>query len=160
MPRILRDVANVDMSTTIFGSKVSMPFGFAPAAMHCLAHPDGEVATSTAAAKAGIAMGLSNWATKSLEEVIDAGKEVGNDTPYAIQTSTGTPKPYIEALLRRAAKAGYSAVLLTVDAPTLGRRLNEYVSSGWASMQTTSGHTLSTDLLVTGIEMESSFLQE
>ncbi|KAJ5302190.1 hypothetical protein PENANT_c008G03784 [Penicillium antarcticum] len=126
MPRILRDVATVDMSTTLFGSKVSMPLGFSPAAMHCLAHPDGEVATSGAAAKAGIAMALSNWSTKSLEDVIAAGNEVGNGTPYAVQTSTGTPKPSIEELIRRADEAGYSAVLLTVDAPALGRRLNEY----------------------------------
>ncbi|KAL4995768.1 hypothetical protein BDV10DRAFT_173830 [Aspergillus recurvatus] len=42
--------------------------------MHCLAHPDGEVVKSRAAAKAGIAMGLLHWATKSLEEVIAAGK--------------------------------------------------------------------------------------
>ncbi|KAL0256817.1 glycolate oxidase [Diplodia seriata] len=114
MPRILRDVAQVDTSTTIFGAKVSFPFGFSPAAMHCLAHPDGEVATSRAAAKAGIAMGLSNWATKSLEDVMAAGKEINPEAPYALQTSSANLQ-----------KANYKALLVTVDAPTLGRRLNE-----------------------------------
>ncbi|KAL1618583.1 hypothetical protein SLS56_010511 [Neofusicoccum ribis] len=127
MPRILRDVAEVDTTTTIFGSTASFPFGFSPAAMHCLAHPDGEIATSRAAAKTGIAMGLSHWATKSLEDVIAAGQEINPSTPYAIQTSSANPKHHTAALLARASKAGYKAVLVTVDAPVLGRRLNEHV---------------------------------
>ncbi|GME45680.1 FMN-dependent dehydrogenase family protein [Neofusicoccum parvum] len=126
MPRILRDVAEIDTTTTIFGSKASFPFGFSPAAMHCLAHPDGEIATSRAAAKTGIAMDLSHWATKSLEDVIAAGQEINPSTPYAIQTSSANPKHHTASLLARASKAGYKAVLVTVDAPVLGRRLNEY----------------------------------
>ncbi|KAL5342925.1 FMN-dependent dehydrogenase family protein [Aspergillus crustosus] len=125
MPRILKDVEELDTTTTIFGAEVSMPFGFSPAAMHCLAHPDGEVATSRAAAKAGIAMGLSHWATKSLEEVIAAGKEIGTGNPYGLQTSSASQKKYIVELVTRASEAGYKALLVTVDAPTIGRRLNE-----------------------------------
>uniref|UniRef100_A0A093V7Q7 Hydroxyacid oxidase 1 n=1 Tax=Talaromyces marneffei PM1 TaxID=1077442 RepID=A0A093V7Q7_TALMA len=127
MPRILRDVTNIDTTTTIFGTKVSMPFGFSPAAMHCLAHEDGELGTSRAAAKAGIAMGLSHWATKSLEEVIAAGKAIpGQFNPYGIQTSGAARNEDISALVQKADKAGYKALLVTVDAPTIGRRLNEY----------------------------------
>ncbi|KAL3462162.1 FMN-dependent dehydrogenase [Aspergillus heterothallicus] len=125
MPRILRDVEDIDTTTTIFGAKVSIPFGFSPAAMHCLAHPEGEVATSRAAAKAGIAMGLSHWATKSLEEVIAAGKAIGSGNPYGLQTSGANQKKYIVELVRRAKDAGYKALLITVDAPAIGRRLNE-----------------------------------
>ncbi|EOO04466.1 putative fmn-dependent dehydrogenase family protein [Phaeoacremonium minimum UCRPA7] len=125
MPRILRNVAEVDTSTTIFGAKISFPFGFSPAAMHCIAHPDGEVGTSRAAAKAGIAMGLSHWATKSLEDVIDAGKEIGTGNPYGLQTSSANQKKYTVELLKRAEKVGFKALLMTVDAPTIGRRLNE-----------------------------------
>ncbi|KAH8168710.1 FMN-dependent dehydrogenase domain-containing protein [Sarocladium implicatum] len=126
MPRILRDVAHVDPSTSVFGNKVSFPFGFSPAAMHCLAHPDGEVATSRAAAKAGIAMGLSHWATKSLEDVKKASEDLGAANPYGIQTSGATSKDEIVCLVERASKAGYKSLLVTVDAPTIGRRLNEY----------------------------------
>jgi (S)-2-hydroxy-acid oxidase len=121
MPRILRDVSNVDMTTTLFGGKVSMPFGFSPAAMHCIAHPEGEVATSRAAAKAGIAMGLSHWATKSLEDVA----EVSTGNPMGLQTSSANQRENIVKLLERAEKSGYKALILTVDAPTIGRRLNE-----------------------------------
>lgn len=128
MPRILRDVTIIDTTTTIFGMPVTMPFGFSPAAMHCLAHEDGEVGTSRAAAKAGIAMCLAHWATKSLEEVIDAGKLVpGQSNPYGIQVSAAARKDDIYVLIQKADKAGYRALLVTVDAPAIGRRLNEYV---------------------------------
>lgn len=51
--------------------------------MHCLAHPDGEKATSRAATKMNIPMALSTYATTSIEEV----KAVGGDIPYAFQLS-------------------------------------------------------------------------
>lgn len=123
MPRILRDVSNIDTSTTMFGAKVTFPFGFSPAAMHCLAHPDGEIATSRAAAKAGIAMGVSTWATKSMEDIAAVGKRYGN--PYAMQTSASTSRLAITALLKKGEECGYKAVLVTVDIPVIGRRLGE-----------------------------------
>ncbi len=51
--------------------------------MHCLAHPDGEKATSRAAATMGIPMGLSTYSTMSLEDV----RQEGRDNPYAFQLS-------------------------------------------------------------------------
>ncbi|GME25460.1 FMN-dependent dehydrogenase family protein [Neofusicoccum parvum] len=121
-PRILVNVSTVDTSTTIFGTKVSFPLGFAPAAMHKLAHPDGEVATSRAAAKAGICMGLSAYSTTSMEEVAEQG--MGN--PYVIQLTMLRDRSVAEQMLRRAESSGYKAVFLTVDCPVLGLRLNEY----------------------------------
>ncbi|KAH0040013.1 FMN-dependent dehydrogenase, partial [Aureobasidium melanogenum] len=103
LPRVLRDVSTVDPSTTIWGTKVSMPFGFAPAAMHCLAHPDGEVATSKAAAKYGIAMGLSSWATTSIEDVLSHG--LGN--PYAMQVTIMKELSISTSTIKRAAKLRY-----------------------------------------------------
>ncbi|KAL2400407.1 Oxidase FUB9 [Exophiala dermatitidis] len=124
-PRVLVDVINIDMSTTIFGTKVSFPLGFAPAAMHKMAHEDGEIATSRAAAKAGICMALSTYATASMDDVI-AQKQ---DNPYAFQMSLYINREATENLVRRAEAAGYKAIFLTVDAPVLGRRLNEYRNS-------------------------------
>ncbi|KAL4924847.1 alpha-hydroxy acid oxidase [Aspergillus undulatus] len=109
-PRVLRDVSNFDTSTTIFGCKVKFPFGFSPTAMQALAHPDGEVATSKAAAKDGILMGLSTYSTIEPEKVIAHEKR----NPYAMQMSP------------RAEAAGFKALFVTLDAPYLGRRLNEY----------------------------------
>ena len=52
-PRVLVDVSAVDPSTTILGRPAALPIGIAPAALHGLAHPDGERATARAAAAAG-----------------------------------------------------------------------------------------------------------
>ncbi|KAF5005319.1 hypothetical protein FDECE_8215 [Fusarium decemcellulare] len=124
-PRVLRDVSDLDTSTEIFGTKVALPFGFSPAAAHKLAHPEGEVATSRAAAETGIPMALSAYATCSLEDVIAEGK--GN--PYIMQFSILKNRAISKQILERAEKAGYKAVMMTVDAPLLGRRLNEYRNS-------------------------------
>ncbi|KAI1379747.1 hypothetical protein F4677DRAFT_452864 [Hypoxylon crocopeplum] len=121
-PRILVDVSTIDTSTTIFGKKVAFPLGFAPAAMHRLAHPDGEVATSRAAAKANIAMGLSSYATASIEEV---GAEAKLN-PYFMQLSILDDREKTLRMIRRVEAAGFSAIFITVDAPLLGRRLNEF----------------------------------
>jgi (S)-2-hydroxy-acid oxidase len=64
-------------------TQVSFPLGFAAAAMHRLAHPDGKIATSRAAAENGIAIGLSAWSICLMEDVIAEGK--GN--PYAFQVT-------------------------------------------------------------------------
>ncbi|UPL02725.1 hypothetical protein LCI18_013659 [Fusarium solani-melongenae] len=124
-PRVLKDVSNLDTSTEIFGTKVAFPFGFSPAATHKLAHPEGEVATSRAAAETCIPMALSAYATCSLEDVIAEGK--GN--PYIMQFSILKNRAISRQILERAEKAGYKAVMMTVDAPMLGRRLNEYRNS-------------------------------
>ncbi|KAI9929546.1 hypothetical protein ASPWEDRAFT_111800 [Aspergillus wentii DTO 134E9] len=124
-PRILRNVDQLDTSTTIFGVKTPLPFGFSPAAMHKLAHPDGELGTSRAAAKFGLCMGLSSYSTTSLEEV--AAQGTGN--PYAIQMCVLKDRSLTLQLLQRAEKAGYKALFLSVDVPVLGKRLNEYRNS-------------------------------
>ncbi|KAK5302284.1 hypothetical protein LTR43_001249 [Exophiala xenobiotica] len=123
-PRILKNISHIDTSTTIWGSKVLFPFGFSPAAMHRLAHPDGEVGTSKACAALNVAMGLSAYSTDSLEDVIKQGE--GKTNPYAMQVSLLKDKKLTLRLLERAEKARFKAILLTVDAPLLGRRLNEF----------------------------------
>ena len=64
-------------------AKISFHLGFAPASAHKIAHLDGEVATSRAAAKNLIPMCLSTWPTSTLEDVV--GQSTGNH--YAMQVS-------------------------------------------------------------------------
>jgi (S)-2-hydroxy-acid oxidase len=66
--------------------------------MHKLAHPDGELATSRAAASMGVAMCLSSYSTTSLEDV----KEQGNGNPYAIQMCVVKDRNVTKQLLHRA----------------------------------------------------------
>ncbi|KAL1848488.1 hypothetical protein Daus18300_013589 [Diaporthe australafricana] len=120
-PRILVNVDHVDTSTEIFGVKVPFPLGFSPSAMHKLAHPEGEVATSKAAAAEGICMGLSSYSTVSLEDVAQQG--LGN--PYFMQVCVLKDRQTTLQLLQRAEAASYKAIFVSVDCPVLGRRLNE-----------------------------------
>lgn len=89
---------DVDISGEIFGCKTALPLGFSPAAMHRLAHPDGELATSRAAAKAGICMGLSSYATESIEDVGAQG--LGN--PYVMQVCVVKDRSVTLQILQRA----------------------------------------------------------
>lgn len=121
-PRILVNVKDIDLTSEIFGCKVSMPLGFSPTAMQRLAHPDGELGTSRAAANFGIAMCLSSYATEPIETVAAQGRS----NPYAMQMCVLQDRKITKQILRRAESAGCKAFFLSVDVPMLGRRLNEY----------------------------------
>ncbi|KGO40213.1 Aldolase-type TIM barrel [Penicillium expansum] len=121
-PRILVNVDKIDTTTEFLGSNVSLPFGFSPAASMKLAHPDGELATSRAAAKYGLCMGLSSYSNYPLEDV--AAQGAGN--PYVMQMCVLRDRSITLQLLERAEKAGYKALFLSVDVPVLGKRINEY----------------------------------
>jgi (S)-2-hydroxy-acid oxidase len=120
-PRVLRDVSCIDSSVEIFGHKNSIPLGVAPTAMQKLAHSDGEIGTARACKSMGVAMGLSSFATASLEEVAEASD--GN--PNVLQLYLFEEREHSRELLKRAKKAGFKAVFLTVDTPFLGRRNQE-----------------------------------
>ncbi|CAD5323053.1 unnamed protein product [Arabidopsis thaliana] len=116
-PRILIDVSKIDMTTTVLGFKISMPIMVAPTAMQKMAHPDGEYATARAASAAGTIMTLSSWATSSVEEVASTGPGIRFFQLYVYKN-----RNVVEQLVRRAERAGFKAIALTVDTPRLGRR--------------------------------------
>ena len=117
-PRVLVDVAQVDPSTTLAGAPSAAPFAIAPMAAHMLAHPAGEIATARAAAAAGIPFTLSTMATVSIEDVAAAAPDGVRWFQLYAQADPGRSRSLVE----RAAAAGYSAVVLTVDLPVLGYR--------------------------------------
>ena len=117
-PRVLRDISQIDTTVSIFGHKNSVPFGVAPTAMQRLAHSDGEIATARACRARGIVMGLSSFSTSTLEDVADAS----GSHPNVLQLYLFEERSHSAKLINRAKKAGYKAVLLTVDTPMLGRR--------------------------------------
>ena len=116
-PRVLVDVSKRDTSTTVLGTRVSMPILVAPTSFHGLVHPEGEVATAKGAAAAGTLMAVSTIATKTLEEIAAAAPG-----PRWFQLYAYRDRRVTEDLLHRAANAGYRAICLTVDTPLLGRR--------------------------------------
>ncbi|ORX65145.1 hypothetical protein DL89DRAFT_325964 [Linderina pennispora] len=116
-PRMLRDVSNISTATTILGQPVPTPLGVAPCAMHKLAHADGELATSRAASQHGGVMILSTYSTTSLEKVIAQGN---SNMQYWMQLYVYKERSVSEQIVRRAERAGFKALVLTVDAPALG----------------------------------------
>ena len=113
--RVLVDVSARDASTSVLGQRISMPILVAPTAFHKLAHPEGELATAKGAAKAGTIMILSSLSNTRVEEVATAG-------PIWFQLYVYRDRKATEGLVRRAENAGCRALVVTVDAPQLGRR--------------------------------------
>jgi isopentenyl diphosphate isomerase/L-lactate dehydrogenase-like FMN-dependent dehydrogenase len=117
-PRVLVDVAEVSPATTVLGTPVSMPLLVAPTAIQRLAHPDGEPGMARAAAAADTVMCLSTIATATLEEVAAAAP----GAPRWFQLYVFRDRGVTEDLISQAAAHEYGAIVLTVDAPRLGRR--------------------------------------
>lgn len=117
--RVLVDVSRLDTSTTVLGARVPSPVLIAPTAYHRMAHPDGEAGTARAAARAGTVMVVSTLATTALEDVAAAAPGATRWFQLYVHKDRG----FSAELVRRAAAAGYRALVLTVDTPVLGRRL-------------------------------------
>jgi 4-hydroxymandelate oxidase len=115
--RTMVDVTTRDLRTSVLGVPVSMPVLVAPTAMQKLAHADGECATARAARAAGILMVTSTTATTGLAEVITA-----SPGPMWFQLYLYQDRGKSREMIQEAVRSGYSGVVLTVDAPLLGRR--------------------------------------
>lgn len=115
--KVLVDVGRVRTTTMVLGESLASPVIVAPTAFHRLACPEGELATVRAAGSVGCAMTLSTLSTTPLEEVAAAATG-----PLWFQLYVYRDRSATKALVRRAESAGCSALVLTVDAPVLGRR--------------------------------------
>ncbi|OQR86122.1 peroxisomal (S)-2-hydroxy-acid oxidase [Achlya hypogyna] len=118
MPRVLRDVRHIDTATTLLGQPVATPVCIAPSAMQRMAHPDGELASSAAAAAQKTCFVLSTISTTSIEDV--AASNGAGLRWY--QLYIFKDRELTRDLVVRAEKAGYKALVLTVDTPILGSR--------------------------------------
>ena len=116
-PRVLRDVSNLDTTTTIFGRQAAMPLIMAPTGFTRIAHSQGELAVARSAARAGIPWSLSTMGTRSIEEVAAV-----SDGEKWFQIYTWKDRALVKDMVDRAKSVGYTAVWLTVDTAILGRR--------------------------------------
>ena len=120
-PRVLVDVAAIETGTTFLGKRLRLPLGTAPMAFQHFAHPDAELATARAAARAGTLFCLSTMSSRSIEEVAAAADDAGGG-PRWFQLYVHRDRGLSADLVARAAAAGYSASVLTVDLPVAGMR--------------------------------------
>jgi L-lactate dehydrogenase (cytochrome) len=115
--RVLVDVSQRDVGTTILGEKVALPLALAPIGLCGMQHGDGEILACRAAQAAGIPFTLSTMSICSIEDVAQAtGK------PFWFQLYVMRDRGFIKALIERAAAAKCSALVLTVDLQVLGQR--------------------------------------
>ncbi|HEX6602264.1 MAG TPA: alpha-hydroxy-acid oxidizing protein, partial [Solirubrobacterales bacterium] len=111
VPRMLRDVASRDLSTTVLGTAMPAPLLLAPIGVQQGVHPDGELATARAAAALGVPMIASTASHFPLEEIAAAG----GDAPRWFQLYWPNDPELARSLVERAERAGYEAIVLTVD---------------------------------------------
>jgi 4-hydroxymandelate oxidase len=132
-PRMLNDIANVDTRLTLLGSAVSAPILVAPTGRHKLFDVEGERATARGASAAGAAYVMASNANVSVEDV--AAERRG--APQWFQLYYWPNRAEVERLIDRVAAAGFTALVLTVDAPV----------GGWSPRAARAQHEPSPDIL-------------
>jgi len=115
--RVMAGVGERSLGVQLFGRDLSLPVLVAPMAFQGLAHPEAELATARATAEAGTVMVLSTLSTTAVEDVVAA-----STGPVWFQLYVYKDRAATAALVERAEAAGCEALVLTVDAPLLGRR--------------------------------------
>lgn len=115
--RVLVDVSQRDLSTTIIGEKASLPLALAPIGLCGMQHGDGEILACQAAQATGIPFTLSTMSICAIEDVARAVA-----APFWFQLYVMKDRGFIRALIERAAAAKCSALVLTLDLQVLGQR--------------------------------------
>jgi isopentenyl diphosphate isomerase/L-lactate dehydrogenase-like FMN-dependent dehydrogenase len=110
VPRMLRDVSQRDLSVEVLGTAMPAPVALAPIGVQSIVHPDGELAVARAAAAVGLTMTLSTVSSHVLEEVAAAGS-----APKWFQLYWPNDPELAASLVGRAERAGFSAIVVTVD---------------------------------------------
>jgi len=119
-PRILCDVSDRTLATTLFGATAQRPFGIAPMGMCNLSAPGADLMLARLAAQYQVPHGVSTVASTPLEHIIEAAQGHAWFQIYFSGDGEGSFK-----LIERAKTSGYQTLVLTVDVPTIGRRPRE-----------------------------------
>ena len=117
VPSVLTGVAQVDLSVTVMGQKLAMPFYCSPTALQRLFHYEGERAVARAVNKYGTMFGVSSLGTVSLEEIAS-----NFSFPQVYQFYFHKDRGLNKAMMDRAKTAGVKIMMLTVDSITGGNR--------------------------------------
>ena len=119
-PRVLVDVSERSLETSVFGETCGLPFGIAPMGMCDLSRSGADLMLARMAAKHRIPHGVSTVASTSMEQVLEASEGRAWFQLYFSGDGSGAMK-----LVERAKRAGYGTLVLTVDVPEVGRRPRE-----------------------------------
>jgi L-lactate dehydrogenase (cytochrome) len=115
--RVMVDVSERSLATTVIGQKISAPFALAPIGLCGMQHGDGEILAAQAAEEAGIPFTLSTMSICSIEQVAEAASR-----PFWFQLYVIRDRGFSRDILARASAAKCNALVLTVDLQVLGQR--------------------------------------
>jgi L-lactate dehydrogenase (cytochrome) len=118
--RVLRDVSKIDLSTTLFGRKLSMPVALGPIGISGMCARRGEAQAALAACNAGVPFTLSTVSICSIEEVAR-----GCPAPIWFQLYVIRDRGFMREMLSRAKEVGAQALVFTVDMPVPGARYRD-----------------------------------
>ncbi|MFD9705270.1 lactate 2-monooxygenase [Lentzea sp. NPDC059081] len=118
VPRMLTNATERHLGVSVLGTELPAPVMLAPVGVQSILHPDGELATARAAAELGVPMVLSTASSHTIEEVAEAS----GDGPRWYQLYWPNDPEVCVSLLERAKKAGYTALVVTLDTWTLAWR--------------------------------------
>lgn len=120
-PRVLVDVENLELGTSLLGTHVSAPFYASPTASHGLVNSKAEASTARAASRENILAAFGTLSSISLEAIAKAAPK----GPRWFQLYLQPEFSVTESLVKRAEQADYKAIVLTVDMPVAGTRDSE-----------------------------------
>ncbi len=118
VPRMLADVSERDLSREVLGTAMPAPVMVAPVGVQSILHPDGELASASAAASLGVPFVASTASSHTLEQIADAA----GDAPRWFQLYWPRGEDLAASFVRRAEDAGYGAIVVTLDTWVLGWR--------------------------------------
>src|SRR5438132_2081512 len=121
VPRMLRDVAKRDLSVEVLGALLPAPILLGPVGVQEIVHNDADVASARAAASLGLPFVLSTMSSRTIEEVAQSAARVA-DSPRWFQLYWGKNPELTASMMQRAERAGYSALVVTLDTHSLGWR--------------------------------------
>jgi isopentenyl diphosphate isomerase/L-lactate dehydrogenase-like FMN-dependent dehydrogenase len=118
MPRMLRDVSRRELNVELFGQRLPAPVLLGPVGVQGIVHPEAELASARAAASLGVPFVYSTAASRTMEQVAEAM----GPAPRWYQLYWARDQEIAASMLSRAERAGYSAVVVTLDTTILGWR--------------------------------------
>lgn len=111
IPRMMGDVSNRSIGIELFGIKLPAPVLLGPVGVLSIAHPDAEIAVARAAKALQVPQVVSTVSSKTLEEIA----AVHGDHPHWFQLYWGRNNDFTRSIIGRAEKAGYTAIVVTLD---------------------------------------------
>ncbi len=115
--RVLVDMTNRSLASTMIGEAVSMPVALAPTGMTGMQHADGEMLAAQAAEEFGVPFTLSTMSICSIEDVASVTTK-----PFWFQLYVMRDRDFVKSLIDRARAANCSALVLTADLQIIGQR--------------------------------------